>query len=63
MKENDLNFYENLLCAIADGEDDAFECDKCGGIYRAGWFGGACPYCEVSHDSAIIFKEATHESL
>ncbi len=56
----DAIFYEKLLCALADGEDDAVECDHCGGIFRLGWLAGKCPYCEVKHAGVfVITKEET----
>lgn len=56
--DTDSAFYEKMLCALADGEADAVECDKCGGIYREGWTQGKCPYCEIKHaDVFMIVKE------
>lgn len=53
----DAMFYEKMLGALADGEHDAVECDKCGGIFQMGWLDGKCPYCEADHDVFMIIKK------
>jgi len=50
------NFYEKLLMALAQQEDDAIECDECTGVFRESWFNGKCPYCQVTHEGVIAIE-------
>ena len=34
-----------FMVQLATGEHDAMTCRECGGIFRAGWMNGKCPYC------------------
>lgn len=36
-----------FMVQLATGEHDAVTCRECGGIFRAGWMNGKCPYCEA----------------
>ena len=36
-----------FMVQLATGEHDAVTCRECGGMFRAGWMNGKCPYCEA----------------
>lgn len=49
-KEAYITWAMNLrgfMVQLATGEHDAMTCRECGGIFRAGWMNGECPYCEA----------------
>lgn len=45
--ERELDIMKSFLQQLAEGEDDAVECDACAGVYREGWMEGECPYCRA----------------
>ncbi len=48
------------MVQLATGEHDAMTCQECGKVFRAGWMGGKCPYCEAE-PAANYVGELTNE--
>lgn len=36
-----------FMVQLATGEHDTMTCRERGGVFRAGWMNGKCPYCEA----------------
>lgn len=54
-----------FMVQLATGEHDAMTCRECGGIFRAGWMNGKCPYCEAKQAAtgyvdAILMHKTNH---
>lgn len=73
-KELYLHWALNLkscMMQLARGEHDEKMCQTCGGIFRAGWMDGKCPYCEakqgadgyVMEHAIKVMEENTDELL
>ena len=45
------------MVQLATGEHDAMTCQECGKVFRAGWMGGKCPYCEAERAAANYVGE------
>lgn len=62
-KERYLFWALNLVSymeQLATGEHDERTCQKCGGIFQAGWMDGKCPYCEADQAAAsYVLERAT----
>lgn len=49
------------MVQLATGEHDAVTCRECGGIFRAGWMNGKCPYCEAKQ-AATSYVDGMREA-
>jgi hypothetical protein len=50
-----------FMVQLATGEHDAVTCRECGGIFRAGWMNGKCPYCEAKQ-AATSYVDGMREA-
>ena len=53
-----------FMVQLATGEHDTVTCRECGGVFRAGWMNGKCPYCEAERAASRYvdgMREATRE--
>lgn len=48
---------QGFMVQLATGEHDAMTCQECGKVFRAGWMGGKCPYCEAERAAANYVGE------
>lgn len=54
---------KSCMMQLARGEHDEKTCQTCGGVFRAGWMDGKCPYCETKEAAGSYVMERAAKAM